>query len=131
MKKRKIIKEYNVSDVLNRSAPMSWQSAHARYPYGAINSSEMNKDYNFVDQKREEKNNTAPKLFPYPLDNIINNLVDVYEGFGRVRYSLKSALDYPNLSEEERNVIKREYYMVEKIVQRLKLMSRNIEELKF
>ena len=84
--------------------------------------------FDFDEEKRQSQ---APKIFPYPLAHITDRLVDIFEAIGNTRGDFITAINYPNMSEKEMEILKKELDMLDKIAKRVKVMSDNIEALKF
>jgi len=107
----------------------SWESNMIRWPVGATSNSGASES-NFLNRaKEDEENAKAPKIKPYPLDFIGDNIVDVYTSLINLKNSLKSSIKYPDLSTNDKNIIKREIKKINIMIEHLQKMFYTIDKI--
>lgn len=107
----------------------SWETNMIRWPIGATTNSGVS-EKNFLNRaKEEEEKAKAPSIKPYPLDFVNDSIVKVYEELIKLKKSLVSSVKYPDLTSQEKIIIKKEIKKINLIVDKIKEMYYNIEKI--
>ncbi len=124
---KKIVKEAFSFTTPTRA--VSWETNMIRWPIGATTNSGASED-NFLNMaKMDEEAAKAPKIKPYPLDVVTDLIVTNYTNLTRLKKTLIEALKYPNLSNTDKIILKKEIKKLKKVIAFTKQMYYNIEKI--
>ena len=76
----------------------------------------------------DEKAAKAPKILPFPLDRIIDQLANCYEELMKARMTLQTSVRSALLSKEGRKKLRKDVDYINKCLSIIKLISKDVEQ---
>jgi hypothetical protein len=130
-KKNKSIEEI-LNELYSFTTPRtssSWETNMIRWPVGATTNSGVS-EKNFLNRAKEEEQNAKAKpIKPYPLEFVNDYIVKSYTNLIDLKKMLISSVKYPDLSSQEKTILKKEIKKINFMVEKLKEMYYNIEKI--
>lgn len=77
--------------------------------------------------KREEEEAKAPKILPFPLDRIIDQLAKNYETLIALRITLLTSIRSALLSKQDKTLLKHNLKRIDYMINMIKKMSSDVE----
>lgn len=71
----------------------------------------------------------APSIKPYPIDRIDNQLFDIYEDLMAAKDTIILSIKTSILNEPEKNILKKNLKKVKEMIQTIKDMSKDLEQI--
>lgn len=105
---------------------VSWQQA---YNTTSINKGNLNSVIDGQVKNRYEEEGMAPKVLPFPLDRVTDEIVNCYESYVKVKSILMQTLRYAILNDAEKKAIRKHLKLVNNILAATKKMSEEIEQI--
>jgi hypothetical protein len=82
--------------------------------------------------EEENRKSHDTKVLPFPLDRIITQLVDTYECLIRARFTLQNSLKSGiTIDSTQKDTLKKDIEYVNKCINAVKLISKDVEAMKF
>ena len=107
----------------------SWDSNMVRWPIGASSNSGACED-NFLNAaKMEEEKGKATKIKPYPLDFINDLIVTNYTNLASLKKTLVESLKYPDMSNADIAILKKEIKNVSIMIAYMQKMYYNVDKI--
>ena len=124
--KRKTIREMFTMPATNTN----WQGVKDGAPFNVMSGlGTINDVLNGRVKKQEDLDAIAPKILPFPLNRIIDQLADSYEELLKVKDTLTSTLQSAVLDDSGRMVIKNQIREINKMIKEIGLVSKEVEKL--
>ena len=109
-------------------SPASWESNMIRWPLGASSNSGSSESNFLNNAKVEDEKAKAPKIKPYPLNFINDNITDIFLKLCELKKTLIQAIKYPGLSKSDTLILKKEVKNIVQVIDLFKKMYYNIEK---
>jgi len=106
-----------------------WDPTQGRTPFNVITGMGYLEDLLKGKTREEEQRAKAPKILPFPLDRITDQLVKCYEELMRTRSTLAVSIRTSLLNKEEKDVLRANIRYIDKCIQYIKKMSLDVEKI--
>jgi hypothetical protein len=106
-----------------------WDPTQGRSPYNVITGMGYLEDILKGMPRREEEKAKAPKVLPFPLDRITDQLVVVYTELMKCRATLLMSVRTALLNDEEKDVLRKDIKQIDLCLKTIKNMSGNVEQM--
>ena len=107
----------------------SWDPTQGRTPYNVITGMGYLEDMLAGKTREEEERAKAPKILPFPLDRIVDQLANTYEELMKTRSTISTSIRTALLSKEEKAVLRLNIQYIDKCIDYIKKMSVDVEKL--
>ena len=82
--------------------------------------------------EEENRKSHDTKMLPFPLDRVINQLADNYETLVKTRFTLESTLrSGVTIDKAQKATLKKDIEYINKCINVIKLISKDVEEMMF
>lgn len=82
--------------------------------------------------REEEIKSHDTKILPFPLDRIVDQLVTCYEDLVKVKSTINASIrGSTTFDESQRNLLKKDIKRVDRCIEHIKIISKDVEEMKF
>lgn len=128
-------KDENIFDVLaeagyaTKMGSKHWDPTEGRSPFKVMSGIG---EFDNVQQgmiKKSERDAQAPKIMPFPLDRITDQLVDVYEHLMIARQTLTTTIRTALLNNQEKAVLRLNVKKIDRCVKWIKEVSADVERI--
>ncbi len=100
-----------------------------RSPYNVVTGMGFLDDVITGMPKRDEKEAQAPKILPFPLDRIVDQLAKSYEELIKTRITLLVSIKTALLSKQDKALLRLDMKYVESCLDTIKKISKDIEKI--
>jgi len=107
----------------------TWAPSSGQTPFNVITGMGYLKDVLSGNIKKDEELAKAPKVLPFPLDRIVDQLAKTYEELMKTRSTLSTSIRTALLTGEEKKILRKDIEYVEKCIDYIKKMSADLERL--
>ena len=132
MKNSKDKKVKNIKEAFSYTshvAGTTWDPTQGRTPFNVVTGMGFLEDAIKGAHRRDEKEAEAPKILPFPLDRIIDQLANTYENLMKVRTTMVVTLRSALLSQPEKALLRLDIKYVDRCLQTVKKISFDIEKI--
>jgi hypothetical protein len=110
-------------------AGTTWDPTVGRTPFNITTGMGMNDSLSKGHNPTGELGPKADKIFPFPLDRIIEQLVVSYESLIKTKSTLIASLKSPTMNKQEKDLLRKQIKYVDKSIQYIKTISKEIESI--
>jgi len=106
-----------------------WDPTQGRTPYNVITGMGYLEDMLKGKCSEEDERAKAPKILPFPLDRIIDQLAKTYEELMKTRMTISVSIRTALLNNAEKNTLRTDIKYIDKCIDYIKKLSSDVEKL--
>jgi hypothetical protein len=106
-----------------------WDPTQGRTPFNVITGMGYLEDMLKGNIRKDEERAKAPKIFPFPLDRIVDQLAKCYEELMKTKSTISTTIRTALLSPEEKNLLRANVRYIDKCIDYIKKMSADVEKI--
>ena len=106
----------------------TWDPTKDRTPFRVMSGMGNMDDILKGVMKDEERNQKAPKILPFPLDRIVDQLAKTYEELMKTKLTLTTSIRSALLAEEDKDTLRKDVKHIDQCLKIIKLISFDVEK---